>query len=154
MATAASAPAEPQPELKRKDPPPPSPERTGKLHETKTGQYTLRVSDIEMSAGETGTATLEVQPSKAWSFNTLYPVKVELSGSTVSMPANDQLHSKRDDGAKKQFAITSGGMRVDVPFKGQVQGEDTVTAKLKFGLCSATTCQSITKEVDWTIAVR
>jgi hypothetical protein len=128
---------------------PPAAKRTQPAETVTTEHATIIVSDVELGVGETGQAAIEVQPAGDWKFNTDYPVRVSLAGISVAETERSEFNSKKPHG----MLVTGGGMRLDIPFTGQVSGEDQVTATIKFGVCSASSCLARKAVVLFRVAV-
>lgn len=126
---------------------PPAAVRLGTPETLDKEHAVITVSDIAVPVGGTAVASVEVAPKGAWKINEEYPVRVTFSGTVSATPPDTSLSSRKPGGAT--FMVTSGGIRLDVPMTGASPGNDTVTAELKFGVCSATTCFPRTETVEW-----
>ena len=134
-----------------RDPAPPAPKRAVDA-DVVTGKKTVtKVSDITIMGAKTGTVSIEVQPRGLWKYNTDFPTRVTLEGTTVASPPAAVLKSSAPDATG--FQTTSGGLRVDIPFTGDAPGTDEVVAKVRLGLCSKTTCIVHTDSVAFRVTV-
>ncbi|MFT5430533.1 MAG: hypothetical protein ACI9OJ_001208 [Myxococcota bacterium] len=129
---------------------PPAAKRTQPAETVTMEHATIIVSDVEMGVGETAQAAIEVRPAGAWKFNADYPVRVSLVGISVAETARSEFNSKKPHG----MLVTGGGMRLDILLTGQAAGEDRVTATIKFGVCSASSCLARKAEASFRVAVR
>jgi hypothetical protein len=131
--------------------PPPRAKRAGKAKVRNEGKVTLTTSDLSIAVGKEGAASIEVVPTGEWKINTEYPARVTLSGMTVAVTPKMTL--KSSDKKVSGFQITDGGMRLDIPFTGDAPGSDTVSARLRVGICNPTTCEGLDLELDWRVTV-
>ncbi len=125
--------------------PPPAATRANPAEELDQSEAVILISDIDVAPGQTETASIEVRPKGKWKINKDFPVRVTLSGVASASPPALEL----EDG----FQITAGGLRVDIPFIGDAPGEDRVTAKVRYGVCSESTCLIHKADVEWRVIV-
>jgi len=134
-----------------KQPPPKKATRSQPARVLRGDGYVAQVSDVRVASGETATATVELQPSRVWKFNTDYPAQIALSG--LSFAVTPKLELRSDELPKEHYQATSGGLRLDVPVVGKAAGVDEVRAKLRFGVCGAYSCEVRTAVLSWRITV-
>ncbi len=134
-----------------RQPPPPSPNRTGDVRETGDDKVRLIASDLVVPGGGTTTATIEVQPKGDWKLNVEYPVRVALQPPTLASPPWLKLDSRA--GGTHGVALTTGGLRLDIPFTGDALGSETIEATLRYGVCSKTSCLARRDTVSFDVLV-
>ena len=106
---------------------------------------------MRLRVGATGSASIELQPSSEWKLNTEYPAQIALSG--LSFATTPRLELRSDEVKPEQYRATSGGLRLDLPLEGKSAGVDDVKATLRFGVCSAYTCELRKAVFSWRVTV-
>ena len=131
--------------------PPPRAERRQPARKQEGDGFEVTISDVQLSVGGDATATIEIAALGDWKFNGEFPVRAVLSGLKVAASPEHLLRSTSPQ--PNGFRVTSGGVRLDIPLTGIAAGTDEVTATVRFGICSATTCEFREHQVAWKIAV-
>ncbi|MFT7622320.1 MAG: hypothetical protein ACI9WU_001493 [Myxococcota bacterium] len=132
-------------------PPPPTATRGTPAIEIDKEQATIVVSDLVLAPGVAGVVPIEVRPRSPWKINTEYPSRVTLEGLVSAVPPRMTFLS--GDTEPPVFQVTSGGLRIDLPFTGDAPGDDRVRARVRYGVCSADACQIHKHEVAFTVTV-
>jgi len=94
-------------------------------------------------AGDTSQAKLAIQPKAGYKFNKQYPTKVQLSAPEGVKLSKAVL--KKADASQFEDA----GATFPVSYTPASQGKTEVTAKLKFSVCDAKTCEIVKETLTW-----
>jgi hypothetical protein len=138
------APSEPV-AAKPKAPKPPAP---GKKTIADTDSYTLTLAAPHaVSSGREGSATVEVTPKQGWHLNKDFPTKL-----TVAAPAGVSV-KKPEQTPKDAVAFSEERGTFSVVFQAASAGDKAFTGKLKFAVCTATSCDPKKEELAWNVKV-
>lgn len=135
---------------KKVQPPPPSPERAAAAETLELESATLVVSDVEIPLGGAGTAHIELVPKSPWTLNLDYPTRVTLSGFLAAVPVRLEFTAGEPDSG---LQLTTGGLRHDIALQADQPGEDRVTARIRYGTCTAEACRLHTHEASFRVSV-
>jgi hypothetical protein len=121
---------------------------TGTRTVADTDSYTVKLaSPAKLATGSKGSATLEIVPKKGWHLNDEFPYKL-----TVAAPAGAKV-AKPEQGKKDTVAFSHGSMKWAIDFEASAAGDKAFTGKVKFAVCTETSCDPKKEELAFNVKV-
>lgn len=113
-----------------------------------TAEYTIKLSaPAKTSSGADASATLEVIPKAGWKLNKDFPTKL-----TVTAPADVKLEKGEQTVPDAvTFGDKAGKWAFD--FKASAAGDKSFACKMKFAVCTDTTCDPKKEDLAWNVSV-
>ena len=106
-----------------------------------TDEFTLALqAPTALASGESAKVTFVVTPKKGWKLNEEFPPKLKVA------PPDGVEIDKPNQGKSDAVSYTPKGASWAINVKASSAGKKTVTGKLKFAVCTETTCGVA---VDW-----
>ena len=114
-----------------------------------TATYSISLTaPAQLAKGADGSATLVIVPKTGWKLNQEFPTKLSVAAPAgVSVAKSEQ---KVADAV--EFTEKSGTWAVK--FKAESSGDKAFTGKVKFAVCTDTTCDPKKEELAWNVAVK
>ena len=110
--------------------------------------YTVKLaSPDKVAKGAKGAATLEIVPKKGWHLNDEFPYKL-----TVAAPAGTKV-AKPEQGKKDTVAFSQQAMKWSIDFEASSGGDKAFTGKVKFAVCTETSCDPKKEELAFNVKV-
>jgi hypothetical protein len=110
--------------------------------------YILKLAaPATVAKGAEGVVTLEIQPKKGWHLNKEYPTKL-----SVTPPAGVTLKKAEQVLADATSWTEQSGV-FNISFNATAAGSKAFAGKLKFAVCTETTCDPKKETLAWTVAV-
>lgn len=110
-------------------------------------RFTVTTTDVQMKAGATGSANVQVIPAKGYKWNLEYPAKL----SITSDPAHVKLAKSTFKQLKGDFKATKEKATVKLDMEATSAGTETLKGMFKFSVCDETTC--VIEKSEFSIAV-
>ena len=121
---------------------------TGTKTVADTESYTVKLaSPAKVTTGSKGSATLEIIPKKGWHLNDEFPYKL-----TVAAPAGAKV-AKPEQGKKDTVAFSHSSMKWAIDFQASAAGDKAFTGKVKFAVCTETSCDPKKEELAFNVKV-
>ena len=121
---------------------------TGSKTVADTESYILKLATpAKVSTGAKGSATLEIVPKKGWHLNDEFPYKL-----TVTPPAGTKV-AKPEQGKKDTVAFSRESMKWAIDFEASSAGDKAFTGKVKFAVCTETSCDPKKEELAFNVKV-
>jgi hypothetical protein len=121
---------------------------TGTKTVADTEAYTLKLATpAKVATGAKGSATLEIVPKKGWHLNDEFPYKL-----TVTPPAGTKV-AKPEQGKKDTVAFSRESMKWAIDFEASSAGDKAFTGKVKFAVCTETSCDPKKEELAFNVKV-
>ena len=121
---------------------------TGTKTVADTEAYTLKLATpAKVATGAKGSATLEIVPKKGWHLNDEFPYKL-----TVTPPAGTKV-AKPEQGKKDTVAFSRTSMKWAIDFQASSAGDKAFTGKVKFAVCTETSCDPKKEELAFNVKV-
>jgi hypothetical protein len=121
---------------------------TGSKTVADTDSYTVKLaSPAKVTTGSKGSATLEIVPKKGWHLNDEFPYKL-----TVAAPAGAKV-AKPEQGKKDTVAFSHSSMKWAIDFEASAAGDKAFTGKVKFAVCTETSCDPKKEELAFNVKV-
>jgi hypothetical protein len=121
---------------------------TGKKTIADSESYTVKLAAPDkLATGAKGSATLEVAPKKGWHLNDEFPYKL-----TVTAPAGTKV-AKPEQGKKDTVAFSREAMKWSIDFEASSAGNKAFTGKVKFAVCTETSCEPKKEELAFNVVV-
>lgn len=121
---------------------------TGAKTVADTESYILKLaSPAKVTTGSKGSATLEIVPKKGWHLNDEFPYKL-----TVAAPAGAKV-AKPEQGKKDTVAFSPSAMKWAIDFEASAAGDKAFTGKVKFAVCTETSCDPKKEELAFNVKV-
>ena len=113
-----------------------------------TAEYTIKLSAPAKTASNAdASATVEVIPKAGWKLNKEFPTKL-----TVTAPADVKLKKGEQTVPDAvTFGDKSGKWAFD--FKASAAGDKSFGCKMKFAVCTDTTCDPKKEDLAWNVSV-
>jgi hypothetical protein len=122
---------------------------TGARTVADTEAYTVKLaSPDKVTTGAKGSATLEIVPKKGWHLNDEFPYKL-----TVTAPAGATV-AKPEQGKKDTVSFSHESMKWAIDFTASTAGDKAFTGKVKFAVCTETSCDPKKEELAWSVKVQ
>lgn len=113
-----------------------------------TEAYTVKLATpAKVTTGAKGSATLEITPKKGWHLNDEFPYKL-----TVSAPAGAKV-AKPEQGKQDTVAFSHESMKWAIDFTASTAGDKAFTGKVKFAVCTETSCDPKKEELAFNVKV-
>lgn len=110
--------------------------------------YTVKLAaPARVATGAKGSATLEIIPKKGWHLNEEFPYKL-----TVTPPAGTRV-AKPEQGKKDTVAFGPQAMKWAIDFQASSAGDKAFTGKVKFAVCTETSCDPKKEELAFNVKV-
>ena len=107
---------------------------------------------VSVKPGESASATVEIATtSSEWHLNPEFPTTAVVTAGPGLSVAKDRYTA--GSGGANEIDITKQRLRLDVPVKGDQAGARTMSARVRFGLCSPSTCVPHEEDVSWQVTV-
>jgi hypothetical protein len=121
---------------------------TGSKTVADTDSYTVKLaSPAKMTTGSKGSATLEIVPKKGWHLNDEFPYKL-----TVTPPAGTKV-ARPEQTKKDTVAFSRESMKWAIDFEASAAGDKAFTGKVKFAVCTETSCDPKKEELAFNVKV-
>ena len=121
---------------------------TGTKTVADTDAYTVKLaSPAKVSTGAKGSATLEITPKKGWHLNDEFPYKL-----TVTAPAGAKV-TKPEQGKQDTVSFSHEKMKWAIDFEASSAGDKAFTGKVKFAVCTDTSCDPKKEELAFNVKV-
>ena len=121
---------------------------TGSKTVADTDSYTVKLaSPAKVTTGSKGSATLEIVPKKGWHLNDEFPYKL-----TVTAPSGAKV-AKPEQGKKDTVAFSPDKMKWAIDFEASAAGDKAFTGKVKFAVCTETSCDPKKEELAFNVKV-
>ena len=121
---------------------------TGTKTVADTEAYTMKLATpAKVATGAKGSATLEIVPKKGWHLNDEFPYKL-----TVTPPAGTKV-AKPEQGKKDTVAFSRESMKWAIDFEASSAGDKAFTGKVKFAVCTETSCDPKKEELAFNVKV-
>jgi hypothetical protein len=121
---------------------------TGAKTVADTDAYTVKLaSPDKVTTGAKGSATLEITPKKGWHLNDEFPYKL-----TVTAPAGAKV-AKPEQGKKDTVSFSHETMKWAIDFSATTAGDKAFTGKVKFAVCTETSCDPKKEELAFNVKV-
>jgi hypothetical protein len=121
---------------------------TGSKTVADTDSYTVRLaSPAKVTTGSKGSATLEIVPKKGWHLNDEFPYKL-----TMTAPSGAKV-AKPEQGKKDTVAFSPDKMKWAIDFEASAAGDKAFTGKVKFAVCTETSCDPKKEELAFNVKV-
>jgi hypothetical protein len=114
--------------------------------DTDSYKVTLAAPD-KLATGVKGTATLEIVPKKGWHLNDEFPYKL-----TVTPPAGAKV-AKPEQVKKDTVAFSHQSMKWNIDFEASSGGDKAFAGKVKFAVCTETSCDPKKEELAFNVKV-
>jgi hypothetical protein len=122
---------------------------TGTKTVADTDAYTVKLaSPDKVAVGSKGSATLEITPKKGWHLNDEFPYKL-----TVTAPAGAKV-AKPEQGKKDTVSFSHEKMKWAIDFEASAAGDKAFTGKVKFAVCTETSCDPKKEELAFNVKVQ
>lgn len=122
---------------------------TGARTVADTESYTVKLaSPAKVAVGAKGSATLEITPKKGWHLNDEFPYKL-----TVAAPAGAKV-AKPEQGKKDTVSFSHEKMKWAIDFEASAAGDKAFTGKVKFAVCTETSCDPKKEELAFNVKVQ
>jgi len=122
---------------------------TGSKTVADTDSYTVKLaSPDKVTTGAKGSATLEITPKKGWHLNDEFPYKL-----TVTAPAGAKV-AKPEQGKKDTVSFSHEKMKWAIDFEASTAGDKAFTGKVKFAVCTETSCDPKKEELAFNVKVQ
>ena len=113
-----------------------------------TDSYTVKLAaPAKVTTGSKASATLEIVPKKGWHLNDEFPYKL-----TVAAPAGTRV-AKPEQGKKDTVAFSHQAMKWSIDFEASSGGDKAFTGKVKFAVCTETSCDPKKEELAFNVKV-
>jgi len=113
-----------------------------------TEAYTVKLATpAKVTTGAKGSATLEITPKKGWHLNDEFPYKL-----TVTAPAGAKV-AKPEQGKQDTVAFSHESMKWAIDFTASTAGDKAFTGKVKFAVCTETSCDPKKEELAFNVKV-
>lgn len=113
-----------------------------------TQAYTVKLaSPDKVTTGAKGSATLEITPKKGWHLNDEFPYKL-----TVTAPAGAKV-AKPEQGKQDTVSFSRESMKWAIDFTASTAGDKAFTGKVKFAVCTDTSCDPKKEELAFNVKV-
>ena len=121
---------------------------TGSKTVADTDAYTVKLaSPAKVTTGSKGSATLEIVPKKGWHLNDEFPYKL-----TVAAPAGAKV-AKPEQTKKDTVSFSHEKMKWAIDFEASAAGDKAFTGKVKFAVCTETSCDPKKEELAFNVKV-
>jgi len=121
---------------------------TGSKTVADTDAYTVKLAaPAKVTTGSKGSATLEIVPKKGWHLNDEFPYKL-----TMTAPAGAKV-AKPEQGKKDTVAFSHDSMKWAIDFEASAAGDKAFTGKVKFAVCTETSCDPKKEELAFNVKV-
>ena len=121
---------------------------TGSKTVADTDSYTVKLaSPAKVTTGSKGSATLEIVPKKGWHLNEEFPYKL-----TMTAPSGAKV-AKPEQGKKDTVAFSPDKMKWAIDFEASAAGDKAFTGKVKFAVCTETSCDPKKEELAFNVKV-
>jgi hypothetical protein len=121
---------------------------TGAKTVADTDAYTVKLaSPDKLRTGAKGSASLEITPKKGWHLNDEFPYKLSVTapaGTTVAKPEQTK---------KDTVAFSHQSMKWAIDFTASSAGDKAFTGKVKFAVCTETSCDPKKEELAFQVKV-
>jgi hypothetical protein len=108
--------------------------------------YTVKLaSPDKVTTGSKGTATLEIVPKKGWHLNDEFPYKL-----TITAPAGAKV-AKPEQGKQDTVSFSHEAMKWAIDFETSSAGDKAFTGKVKFAVCTETSCDPKKEELAFKV---
>lgn len=122
---------------------------TGAKTVADTDAYTVKLaSPDKVTTGAKGSATLVITPKKGWHLNDEFPYKL-----TVTAPAGAKV-AKPEQGKKDTVSFSHESMKWAIDFTASAAGDKAFTGKVKFAVCTETSCDPKKEELAFNVKVQ
>ena len=113
-----------------------------------TEAYTVKLAaPAKLSTGAKGSATLEIVPKAGWHLNDEFPYKL-----TMTAPSGAKV-AKPEQGKKDTVAFSPDKMKWAIDFEASAAGDKAFTGKVKFAVCTETSCDPKKEELAFNVKV-
>jgi hypothetical protein len=113
-----------------------------------TEAYTVKLAvPDKVRTGAKGSASLEITPKKGWHLNDEFPYKL-----TVAAPAGTTV-AKPEQTKKDTVAFSHQAMKWAIDFTASSAGDKAFTGKVKFAVCTETSCDPKKEELAFHVKV-
>ena len=121
---------------------------TGSKTVADTDAYTVKLaSPAKVTTGSKGSATLEIIPKKGWHLNDEFPYKL-----TMTAPAGTKV-AKPEQSKKDTVSFSHEKMKWAIDFEASAAGDKAFTGKVKFAVCTETSCDPKKEELAFNVKV-
>lgn len=113
-----------------------------------TQAYTVKLATPDkVTTGAKASATLEITPKKGWHLNDEFPYKL-----TVTAPAGAKV-AKPEQGKQDTVSFSHESMKWSIDFTASTAGDKAFTGKVKFAVCTETSCDPKKEELAFNVKV-
>ena len=113
-----------------------------------TAEYTIKLSaPTKLSSGADGAATVEIVPKQGWKLNKDFPTKLALSAP------GDVKVEKGEQTVPDAVAFGDKSGKWTFEFKTSQAGDKPFACKMKFAVCTDTTCDPKKEDLAWNVSV-
>jgi hypothetical protein len=121
---------------------------TGTRTVADSAAYTVTLAvPSSVPTGGQGSVALEIVPKKGWHMNKEFPTKLTVvapSGVSVARP---------EQSAKDAVAFDDTHGRWSIDFSATAAGDKAFTGKIKFAVCTESSCDPKKEELAWNVKV-
>jgi hypothetical protein len=113
-----------------------------------TAEYQIKLTaPARLTSSADSSATIEILPKEGWKLNHEFPTKL-----TASAPADVKI-KKAEQTVADAVAFGDKAGRWTFEFKVGAGGDKSFTCKMKFAVCTDTTCDPKKQDLAWNVSV-
>jgi hypothetical protein len=114
--------------------------------------FVIETNVSSVSPGDDGAVSLTITAARGYKWNEKFPAAIRIG----EVAKNTHIRFAKSSFSSKDFKVERGlrSAGVKIPFKAVSKGRQTITAKVRFSVCTAEACIVKNESVEITVSVK